>query len=185
MRLTRFPSWAKSVTAVTVTAAAAQLLSAQGARSRSTWHAERAMFGGPGSWRSKMNTNTESDKSYPNSCPYPVYHPTQMFHIPGHTCLETRWGLHEGSCAWLNLAARCTFYSVLGLVFSFFLFFSPAVDSLLKLSGAFLSTGANISGMTVLSLWVHAQGMKTSSSHDKERDESVFLENIYLSLALS
>lgn len=65
-----------------------------------------------------------------------------------------------------------------------FFFPPPAVDSLLKLSGAFLSTGANVSGMTVLSLWVHAQGMKTSSSCDKERDESVFLENIYLSLAL-
>lgn len=73
--------------------------------------------------------------------------------------------------------------ALLTVLFGFF-FFSPAVDSLLKLSGAFLSTGANISGMTVLSLWVHAQGMKMSSSHDKERDESVFLENIYLSLAL-
>lgn len=166
MRLTRFPSWAKSVTAVTVSAAAAQLLPEQGACSRSTWHAERAMFGGPSNWLSKMNMNTESDKSYPNGCPYPVYHPTQTFHIPGHTRLETRWGLHVDSCDWLSLASLCTFYGA-------FIFF-PAADSLLKLSGAFLSTGANISGMTVLSLWVHAQGMKTSSSHDKERDESVW-----------
>lgn len=110
MMLTRFPSWTKSVTAVTVSAAAAQLLPEQGARSRSTWHAERAMFGGPSNWLSKMNMNTESDKSYPNSCSCPVYHPTQTFHIPGHTRLETRWGLHEDSCDWLSLACLCTFY---------------------------------------------------------------------------
>lgn len=176
MRLTRSPSWAKSVTAVTVSVAAAQRLPEQGS---STRHAERAMFAGPGNCLSKMNTNTEPDKSHPDSWLYPVRRPTQMFHVPGRTFLENRWGLHEGICDWLSLALLCTFYC--GFVG---FFFPPVVHSLLKPSGAFLSAGANISRMTVLSLWVRAQGMKKSSSHDKERDESVFLENIYLSLPL-
>lgn len=49
------------------------------------------------------------------------------------------------------------------------IFFSPTVDNLLKLIGAFLSMGANISGMTVLSLWVRAQEMKMSCFCDKKR----------------
>lgn len=170
MRLMRFPSWAKSVTAVTVSVAAAQLPSEQGIGTRSTWHAERAMSGGPGNCLSKMNRNTESNKKYPNSY---QSHPTQILYIPGHTPVEFREVLHEDGCNWLSLPS-----------FSIFFFFPPTVDNLLKLIGAFLSMGANISGMTVLSLWVHAQEMKMSCFCDKERDETVFLENIYLSLAL-